>query len=57
MILLRYCEINVYFLIVFCIGVSFNAGVAAGAAVVMTVVVMIISLVSRRLIKDEGYEL
>ena len=30
---------------------------AAGAAVVMTVVVMIISLVSRRLIKDEGYEL
>ena len=36
---------------------SVNAGVAAGAAVVMTVVVMIISLVSRRLIKDEGYEL
>lgn len=36
---------------------SVNAGVAAGAAVVMTVVVMIISLVSRNVIKDEGYEL
>ncbi|MBP3683760.1 MAG: sugar ABC transporter permease [Oscillospiraceae bacterium] len=36
---------------------SVNAGVAAGAAVVMTVVVMIISLISRNVIKDEGYEL
>ena len=36
---------------------SVNAGVAACAAVVMTVVVVIISLVSRKFIKDEGYEL
>lgn len=36
---------------------SINAGVAACAAVVMTVIVMVISLSSRMLIKDEGYEL
>lgn len=36
---------------------SVNAGVAAGAAVTMMVVVMFISLCSRKLIKDEGYEL
>lgn len=36
---------------------SVNAGVAACAAVVMTIGVMVISLISRKVIKDEGYEL
>ena len=36
---------------------SINAGVAASSAVVMTLVVIIISLISRKFIKDEGYEL
>lgn len=36
---------------------SVNAGVAACAAVVMTVIVVAISLISRRFIKDEGYEM
>ena len=36
---------------------SINAGVAACAAVIMTAVVVIISLISRRFIRDENYEL
>lgn len=36
---------------------SLNAGVAACAAVVMTIIVVVISLISRKTIKDEGYEM
>ena len=36
---------------------SVNAGVAAGAAVVMTAVVMVISLLSQKIIKDEDNEM
>ncbi len=36
---------------------SMNAGVAAASAVLMTVVVVVISLFSKKFIKDEGYEL
>jgi multiple sugar transport system permease protein len=36
---------------------SVNAGVAAASAVVMTVVVMAVSMISKRTVKDEGYEL
>ncbi len=36
---------------------SVNAGVAAASAVIMTVVVMAVSMISKRTVKDEGYEL
>lgn len=36
---------------------STNAGVAAAAACIMTTVVVIVSTVSRKSVKDEGYEL
>lgn len=36
---------------------SMNTGVAAAAACIMTLVVVVLSLISRKTIKDEGYEL
>ena len=36
---------------------SVNAGIAASSAVVMTIVVMVVSMISKHTVKDEGYEL
>ena len=36
---------------------SMNTGVAAAAACIMTIVVVAVSTISRKSIKDDGYEL